>query len=178
MYILYMHTPKMKSPSVVRRAVKGSKTTKPTTGLKLGKPMVIKVTGFEQDEPLMDPYVNITMNAVKMHGHIRERLRKALGAVVEVNITDARAKMPQMVKYSTAGRGTYLIGSARNRETRPAVLIGMDELERVVQEAASPVANRTLGDILDTLPFPGMDLPRLKIKALPGDGLPTLRLPK
>jgi hypothetical protein len=186
MYILYMNTPKFKSPSVVRKSIKGSKMAKPATGFKLGKPRlaklgeptVINVVGFKHHEPLMDPYVNITRNTAKLRGDIRDRLREALGAAVEVNITEARAQMPQMVKYSTAGRGTYLIGSARNRETRPAVLIGMDELERVVQVAANPPPSRTLGDILDTLPFPGMDLPRLKLKALPGGGLPNLRLPK
>ena len=96
--------------------------------------------------------------------------------MVEVNITDARTQMPKMIRSSVGGK-VYLNGNAKSGNAPPAVLIGMAELERVVQEAAKPAPNRTLGEVLASLPFSGMELRPLRAKPLPNDGLPMARLP-
>jgi len=96
--------------------------------------------------------------------------------VVEINISDARAQMPKMVRDSAGGH-TYVIGSARSSDAPAAVLIGISELARVVEEAARPVAGRTLAEVLDSLPFSGMALCPLQADALPGVGLPAAQLP-
>ena len=94
-----------------------------------------------------------------------------------MNISDARARLPKMIRESVMGR-TYLIGSARNADAPSAVLIGVSKLDEVVQEVAQSGSSRTLGDILDSLPFSGMELRSPLVEPLPGAGLPTLRLPK
>ena len=103
-----------------------------------------------------------------------ERLMSALGSVVTVSIADARTQMPKMVRSSATGH-TYLICNARTTDAPSAVLIGLDELNRVVAEPTNP---RTLGEVLATLPFSGMALAPLTAGALPGSGLPTALLPE
>lgn len=108
---------------------------------------------------------------------ISERLLSALGPMSEVNITDARAQMPKLIRSSVSGR-VYLIGNAKSADSPPAVLIGMAELERVVREAAQPAPGRTLGEVLASLPFSGMKLKPLRAQPLPDDGLPVAHLPR
>jgi hypothetical protein len=100
---------------------------------------------------------------------VSEKLRLALGELVTVSIADARTMMPKMVRSSATGH-VYLIGNARTADAPAAILIGVEELGRVVAE---PVATRTLGELLATLPFSGMALSPPKAPALPGPGLPT-----
>lgn len=107
---------------------------------------------------------------------LTERMRHALGPVVSINISDARAQMPQMVRASAGGH-TYVIGSARSADAPAAVLIGLAELARVVEEAARPLPERTLAELLDSLPFSGMVLQPLQADTLPGTGLPAAQLP-
>lgn len=103
-----------------------------------------------------------------------ERLLNALGPFVTVSIADARTQMPKMVRSSATGH-TYLISNARTADAPSAVLIGLEELNRVVAET---INTRTLGEVLATLPFSGMELKPLTAGTLPGSGLPTALLPK
>jgi hypothetical protein len=106
---------------------------------------------------------------------ISKRLLSALGPLLEVNITDARSQIPKMIRSSVGGK-VYLIGNAKSADSPTAVLIGMAELERVVQEVARTSPSRTLGEVLATLPFSGMKLQPLRAKPLPNDGLPMAHL--
>ncbi len=103
-----------------------------------------------------------------------DRLLKALWPFVTVSIADARTLMPKMVRSSAVGH-TYLISNARTADAPSAVLIGLEELNRVVAE---PVNTRTLGEVLASLPFSGMELKPLTAGILPGSGLPAVLLPK
>ena len=106
-----------------------------------------------------------------------DRLLSALGPLFEVNITDARTQMPKMIRSSVGGK-VYLIGNPKSADSPPAVLIGMAELERVVQEVAKLAPSRTMGEVLASLPFSGMELRPLRAQPLPNDGLPMAHLPR
>lgn len=71
-----------------------------------------------------------------------------------------------------------MILNAGSADLPPAVIIAMAELEPVVQEAAEPTPSRTLGEVLDSLPFSDMDLQSPRVESLPGDGLPTACIPR
>ena len=108
---------------------------------------------------------------------LSDRLLGALGPLVEVNITDARTKIPKMMRSCVGGK-VYLIGNAKSADSPRAVLIGLVELERVVKEAAKPVSSRTFGELRASLPFSGMELRPLLAEPLPNDGLPMVHLPR
>lgn len=107
------------------------------------------------------------------HKALSVRLRDALGNLITVNVAEARTQMPKMIRSSAEGH-TFLIANARAADAPAAVLIGLEELDRMVAE---PVAARTLGDVLATLPFSGMDLSPPEAGALPGTGLPAALIP-
>jgi hypothetical protein len=121
--------------------------------------------------------VSKSTGSVSHKAPFSDRLLRALGPLFEVNITDARTQMPKMIRSSVGGK-VFLIGNAKSTDSPPAVLIGMAELERVVQEAAKPAPGRTLGDVLASLPFSGMELRPLRSEPLPGDSLPMAHLPR
>lgn len=105
------------------------------------------------------------------------RLQKAIGPMMVINITNARAQIPKMVRSSADGK-VFVIGSAKSPDTPSAVLIGMAEFERVVKEATKPVPSRTFGELRASLPFSGMKLRPLLAEPLPNDGLPVAFLPR
>jgi len=158
-YISYMST--AKSKSVVRKAAKATPASDKVTF----QPLPSKATGYFA---VKQRHVSVLRNKA-----VSERLRHALGDLVMVNIAEARTQMPKMIRSSAMGH-TFLIGNARAADAPAAVLIGLEELDRVVAE---PVAARTLGDVLATLPFSGMDLSPPQAGALPGAGLPTALIP-
>jgi hypothetical protein len=120
------------------------------------------------------PLVKRGRVAARREVALPERLRHALGELVTVSIADARTRMPKMIRSSATGH-TFLISNARVSDAPSAVLIGLDELNRVLAE---PVGTRTLGEVLATLPFSGMELTPPTAATPPGAGLPTARLPK
>lgn len=158
-YISYMSIVKPKS--VVRKAAKATPASDKVTFRALPS----KATGHLA---VKQWHVSALRNKA-----VSERLRHALGELVIVNIADARTQMPKMIRSSAMGH-TFLIGNARTADAPAAVLIGLEELDRVVAE---PIATRTLGDVLATLPFSGMELSPPKAGALPGAGLPTALIP-
>lgn len=158
-YILYMSTEKSKS--VVRKAAKAAPASDKVTFRALPS----KATGHFA--------VKQRYAAALRNKAVSERLRQALGDLVIVNIADARTQMPKMIRSSAMGH-TFLIGNARTADAPAAVLIGLEELDRVVAE---PIAPRTLGEVLATLPFSGMELSPPKAGSLPGAGLPTALIP-
>ena len=113
-------------------------------------------------------------DAVRSDGALPERLMNALGPFVTVSIADARTQMPKMVRSSASGH-IFLIRNARLSDAPAAVLIGLEELNRVVAE---PIKGRTLSDVVAALPFSGMSFKPLTAGTLPGPGLPTALLPK
>lgn len=158
-YISYMST--AKSKPVVRKAAKAA-------------PASDKVT-FRASPPKAIGHFAVKQRRVSVlrDKSLSERLRHALGDLVMVNIADARTQIPKMIRSSAMGH-TFLISNARAADAPAAVLIGLEELDRVVAE---PVAARTLGDVLATLPFSGMDLSPPQAGALPGAGLPRALIP-
>lgn len=169
LYIKYMNTAKLKpsAPKPIKAAAtRVSRAPKASAALGPAKPPSGTLPGV------------VLLGGNALHkARLSDRLLNALGPMFEVNITNARTQMPKMIKSSVGGK-VFVIGNAKSADSPPAVLIGMAELERVVQEAAKPAPSRTLGEILDSLPYSGMDLRSPRVEALPGGGLPTVRIPK
>ncbi|EFK95138.1 hypothetical protein LDC_2855, partial [sediment metagenome] len=114
---------------------------------------------------------------VDRHVHVVAKVQKLLRQGVEVNIATARSQMPEMVKRSAAGE-FFLIRNARTQLGPSAVLIGAEELGKMVKKASDTAIERTMGDIRKSLPFTGFKVEPLTAKALPGPGLPPAILPE
>lgn len=160
MYITYMSTakPRAAARKVAKAAAAAGKSPARVSSPKAAVPVALGKRG--RGSALRDLAVS-------------EKLRLALGELVTVSIADARTMMPKMVRSSATGH-TYLIGNARAADAPAAILIGVEELGRVVAE---PAATRTLGEVLATLPFSGVPLPAPAAPVLPGAGLPAVLMP-
>ena len=105
-------------------------------------------------------------------------LLQMLGQILEVDIADVSARLPEMIQSAAAGR-THLIRSGTGVDAPLAVLIGVSEFRRVLREPTEPApSGRTMGKLLASLPYWGMNLPALRAEPLEHDGLPQARLPK
>ena len=58
-------------------------------------------------------------------------LLDSLGPIFEISIAYARIEMPKLIRSSEV----FVSANAKRADGPPAVLIGMTQLERVVQEA-------------------------------------------
>ena len=185
MYIPYMIQPKSR-PIAGRKAVAKNAKAKAAGSFKLASASMFK-TG--RITILKGPAPDADVISAKLPAHqgmqklFSSRMLGLItdvvgGPVVELNVSNARAQMPKIIKASTDGKSAFLIGSAHNRETQRAVLIGEKTLELMVHEASKPVKTRTLGEILDSLPFSGMEIPRLRATPLHSDDLPVARIRK
>ncbi|MDR0225458.1 MAG: hypothetical protein LBI66_03470 [Burkholderiaceae bacterium] len=110
-------------------------------------------------------------------------LRFALGSggaveleVENVAVGAARADIPGLMRRSAeTGRG-FLIKNAKTQAGPSAILVDLTVFrDRIAQARPS----RTLGEIVDSLPFHKLGKsPVLEARALPDDGLPDLALPE
>lgn len=101
-------------------------------------------------------------------------IRDRVGEVVTVNIGQARATMPKLVRKSTEGM-TFLIANARREDDTGVLLMSP---ETFLQALEKRVSERTFEEVLSTLPFSGIELPRMKVSKWPGTGKSKVRIPE
>jgi hypothetical protein len=90
--------------------------------------------------------------------------------VEAVAVGSARNVMPQLIRDSATGRA-FLIRNAKSPTAASALLINPEVLqERLIKWKP----RRTLGQVLDSLPFKRLGAPRLKTIDLPDDEAPAL----
>lgn len=90
--------------------------------------------------------------------------------VEAVAVGSARNVMPQLIRDSATGRA-FLIRNAKSPTAASALLINPEVLqERLIKWKP----RRTLGQVLDSLPFKRLGAPRLKTIDLPDDEAPSL----
>jgi hypothetical protein len=90
--------------------------------------------------------------------------------VEPVAVGSARNVMPRLIRDSASGRA-FLIRNAKSPTAASALLINPEVLqERLIKWKP----RRTLGQVLDSLPFKRLGAPRVKTIDLPDDEAPTL----
>jgi hypothetical protein len=101
----------------------------------------------------------------------------SLGRIVldveQVPVASARTGMPGLIRASAKSGRAFLIHNAKNPAAASALLISPDVLRERLEQSR---AVRTLGELLDSLPFKRQGSPRLRAE-LPDDRLPELRVP-
>jgi len=98
----------------------------------------------------------------------------ALGAmrldVEPVAVGSARNEMPRLIRDSATGRA-FLIRNAKSPTAAGALLINPEVLQERLTKGKP---RRTLGQLLDSLPFKRLGAPRVKTIDLPDDVAPAL----
>lgn len=90
--------------------------------------------------------------------------------VEPVAVGSARTVMPRLIRDSASGRA-FLIRNAKSPSAATALLINPEVLqERLIRSKP----RRTLGQVLDALPFKRLGAPRLRVVDLPDDEAPAL----
>jgi hypothetical protein len=93
--------------------------------------------------------------------------------VERVSVASARTEMPGLIRASAETGRAFLIYNAKNASAAGALLINPAVLEQRLQAAAAP---RTLGQLIDTLPFKRRGSRRVVVNR-PDDFAPARRLP-
>ena len=93
--------------------------------------------------------------------------------VEEIGVGYARANLSKLIRDSAAGGRALLIRNARDTTAPSALLVSPEALAKLLHE---PAQRRTLGEILDSLPFQETRVPRLRA-VLPNNTLRKLRVP-
>lgn len=93
--------------------------------------------------------------------------------VEPIAVASARTGMPGLIRASAETGRAFLIRNAKNASAATALLINPEVLERRLV-AMKP--RRSLGELIDTLPFKRHGAPRL-VASPPDDNAPTLRVP-
>jgi len=100
----------------------------------------------------------------------------SLGRIVleveQVPVATARTGMPGLIRASAKSGRAFLIQNARNPAAASALLISPDVLRARLARSRTV---RTLGELLDALPFKRQGSPRLRAE-LRDDGLPKLEV--
>lgn len=92
--------------------------------------------------------------------------------VEQVPVASARTGMPGLIRASAKSGRAFLIHNAKNPAAASALLINPDILRARLERSRSV---RTLGALLDALPFKRQGSPRLRA-GLPEDGLSKLEV--
>jgi hypothetical protein len=93
--------------------------------------------------------------------------------VERVSIASARTEMPGLIRASAETGRAFLIHNAKNASAAGALLINPAVLEQRLQAVVAP---RTLGQLIDTLPFKRRGSRRVVVSR-PDDVAPTRRVP-
>jgi hypothetical protein len=93
--------------------------------------------------------------------------------VERVSVASARTEMPGLIRASAESGRAFLIHNAKNASAAGALLINPAVLEQRLLAAVTP---RTLGQLIDTLPFKRRGSPRIVVSR-PDDYAPARRLP-
>jgi hypothetical protein len=93
--------------------------------------------------------------------------------VEQVAVGFARTRMPGLIRASAESGRVFLIENARSPSAASALLVNPEVLGRTIAAAR---LRRTLGDIVDALPFKRRGAPRLTIE-MPDAEATVLRVP-
>ena len=93
--------------------------------------------------------------------------------VEQVPVASARTGMPGLIRASAESGRAFLIQNARNPAAASALLISPDVLRERLERSRFV---RTLGQLLDSLPFKRHGSPRLRAE-LPDGALSELKIP-
>jgi hypothetical protein len=113
----------------------------------------------------LSPRTHVTWHQLKLGSAVLD--------VEPIAVALARTGMPGLIRASAESGRAFLIRNEKNASAATALLINPAVLERRLMSAR---ARRTLGELIDALPFKRRSAPRLKVR-LPDDIAPTLRVP-
>jgi hypothetical protein len=151
------------APRHLKAATHGS--LKPTSGRAPVKSRLKGAIGSKESAPVgrVEPrYVRIKLGNVTVQA-------KALG------IAAGRIALPKMIQGSMALEDAFLVRNVKNPKAPEVLVINPAALD---QELRRVRPGRTLGDIVDVLPFNRQGVPSLRVRALPDAGIEKrLRLP-
>jgi hypothetical protein len=119
----------------------------------------------DQSDTEGDPLAQPVLRTIQFAGKTLE--------VVEVGVVSARASIPSMMRASAQTGRAYFIRNNKNPSAASALLVSPQALERLLD---APVQRRTLGSVLDALPFRGVEAPRIR-NSHPDNTMRTLRVP-
>ena len=101
------------------------------------------------------------------------QLGKVTVEVAEVGVGYARTEIPSLIRASAKTGRAFHIRNARNPSAASALLVSPAVLEKLI---FAPVRRRTLGEVLDALPFKRTGAPRVRA-AVPDNAMRALRVP-
>ena len=93
--------------------------------------------------------------------------------IQEVSVGHARAEMSNLIRDSAASGRAFLIRNARNTTAPSVLLVSPDVLSELLSKLDP---RRTLGEIVESLPFQVTGVPRLRA-GLPNNTRRKLRAP-
>ena len=93
--------------------------------------------------------------------------------VDEVGVGYARSEISRLIRDSALTGRVFRIRNAKNPSVASALLMSPEILGKVLLK---PARRRTLGEVLDLLPFNTIGIPRLRA-GLPNNSMRVLRVP-
>lgn len=93
--------------------------------------------------------------------------------VDEVGVGYARTEIPSLIRASARTGKAFHIRNAKNPDAPSALLVSPEALARIVSVR---VQRRTLGELLQSLPFKHIDTPRVRVN-VPNNLMRPLRVP-
>lgn len=93
--------------------------------------------------------------------------------VDEIGVVQARAEIPSLIRASAKTGRAFHIRNAKNPHSATALLVSPEALEKLVFKASR---RRTLGEVLDALPFKHTGAGRVRV-SVPDNTMRVLRVP-
>lgn len=94
-------------------------------------------------------------------------------AVEEIGVVQARAEIPSLIRASAQTGRAFHIRNAKNPQSATALLVSPEALEKLVFRASR---RRTLGELLDALPFKHTGAGRIRA-GIPDNMVRALKVP-
>jgi hypothetical protein len=108
-------------------------------------------------------------------GYVRIKLGSVTVQAKALGIGAGRIALPKMIQKSRGLEDAFLVRNIKNPTAPEVLVINPVALDQELRRARP---GRTLGEIIDVLPFNRQGVPRLRVGALPDAGLEKrLRLP-
>jgi hypothetical protein len=108
-------------------------------------------------------------------GYVRIKLGSVTVQARALGIAAGRIALPKMIQGSMGLEDAFLVRNIKNPTAPEVLVINPAALD---QELRRVRPGRTLGDIVDVLPFNRQGVPSLRVRALPDTGIKKrLRLP-
>jgi hypothetical protein len=148
------------------------------TSMKQAKPAAKQLRRGSRKVVVRKAKVALTKRAVTVADRSRWmaetqiKLGSVLVDVERVSVAAARTEMAGLIRASAQSGRAFLIHNAKNASAASALLIDPGVLE---QRLLAAVAPRTLGQLIDTLPFKRRGSPRLVVNR-PDDFAPARRV--